>query len=348
VIRGRPLVHTFCTYFDRNYLSRGLALHRSLAAHCDSFVLWVLCLDDDCFQQLDAMDLRGVRLLRLADLERAVPGLADARPTRSAVEYYFTCTPALMSYVLARGPVLGQVTYLDADTFFYGDPAPVFDEIGERSIAIVAHRYPAHLWSMHAYGTFNVGWITVRRDEEGSACVGRWLEQCIEWCYDRIEGDRYADQKYLDEWPSRYGNLVVLRHKGVNVAPWNLMNHVVSGDGRGVWIDERPLVLFHFHGFKQKHPWVFDTHTARYGSGTSRRARTLVFQPYIAALGLAGSGAAIPSGIRHAPPEPRSGRDRLLRAHRLAHYGAGLVRGQYLLRLPRPGRRIDAPVAGRG
>ena len=42
----------YCTYFDHNYLSRGLALYHSLQRHAPGARLWVLCLSEACHRIL--------------------------------------------------------------------------------------------------------------------------------------------------------------------------------------------------------------------------------------------------------------------------------------------------------
>src|SRR5581483_9240635 len=59
-----------------------------------------------------------------------------------------------------------------------------------------------------------------------------------------------GDQKYLDEWPSLYPGLVILKHPGGGVAPWNVEAHTVSEQNGQVVIDGRPLIFYHFHALR--------------------------------------------------------------------------------------------------
>ena len=277
-------MRVFCTYFDRNYLLRGLALHHSLTHHCAEFQLWILCMDEVCYDILKQMNLARVRLISLAELEKEFPALLEAKQNRTVVEYYFTCTPALPLYVLGSDPAIDAVTYLDADLFFFSDLAPLYGEIGEHSIAIIAHRFPPELNEFLKHGIFNVGFLFFRGDRTGLACLHRWLDQCLEWCYDRVEDGRFADQKYLDDWPVQFENLVVLEHKGANLAPWNLSNYAITFRAGRVQVDGQPLIFFHFHDLKRVSNWLYEPNFARYKVNASRTVLNRIYKPYIRAI----------------------------------------------------------------
>lgn len=274
----------FCTYFDHRYLPRGLALYRSLKRHRPDARLWVLCLDEACQAALTAMALPDVRLIPLGVLEATDPALAAAKATRSAIEYYFTCTPALTLHVLEANPDVAMLTYLDADMYFFADPAPLFDALADASIGIIAHRYPPSLAHLAQYGIYNVGWVTFRRDEHGIACLSWWREQCIEWCYDRLEANRYGDQKYLDDWPTRFPGVAVLPQKGANLAPWNVGGYTLARRDGGVLVDGESLIFFHFHGFKELLPGLYDPHLATYGVTLTGLLREAIYVPYVVEL----------------------------------------------------------------
>lgn len=271
----------FCTLFDRNYLCRGLALHESLRRHCPDFVLHVLCMDALSFALLDRLALPSVELIALHELEDV--DLLRVKPSRSPGEYCWTCTPSLPLHVLESTPGIHQVTYLDADLFFFSSPEAVFAEAGDASITVHEHRFSDQWASLTgALGRFNVGWVGFRGDAQGLACLRRWREQCLDWCHARQEPGRFGDQKYLDEWPARYDRLHVIRNVGAGFAPWNLDRYRVSAPGGRVQIDDDALVFVHFHGFA-----LYTDLTSKYADEQYRiegEVLRLIYTPYERAL----------------------------------------------------------------
>ena len=134
-------MYHFCTYFDKNYLVRGLALYRSLQRHCDRFSLFVLCLDDETFSLLSKLNLNFLRLISLRELESNEKDLLPAKINRSDVEYFFTLSPVLPRYLLRRFSDIDVITYLDADLFFFASPDPIYDEFSQASVLVIEHRF---------------------------------------------------------------------------------------------------------------------------------------------------------------------------------------------------------------
>ncbi len=274
----------YCTCFDQYYLPRALALHASLVRYCTSFRLYALCFDKASYSTLVQMKLTGVVPIPLEAFEEGDSELLKAKRNRSQVEYYFTCTPSLCLYVLNHSPEIDFVTYLDADLYFFEDPQPLFDEMIDHSIGIIEHRFAKGAMRYKRFGLYNVGWVSFRRDEHGMACLKWWRERCLEWCYDRLEGNRFADQKYLDDWPLRFQKVRVIQHKGANVACWNIANHHVIERNGKVWIGDQPLLFFHFASFKEVRSWLFKTSFGSYLVSPSRTVRRYIFEPYICEL----------------------------------------------------------------
>ncbi len=194
----------FCTYFDKNYLDKGLALYHSLLQHCKLFTLYILCMDDDVYRELRALNLESVTLLSLSEFEWEDQKLIESKTKRSLIEYYFTCTPSLILKILEGNKNITSLTYLDADLYFFSSPEPLYAEMEGYSIGIVGHRFPDSLKHLEKYGVYNVGLLSFQNDRNGITCLRWWRDRCLTWCYDRIEDGKFADQKYLDDWPTRF------------------------------------------------------------------------------------------------------------------------------------------------
>ncbi|HVK04964.1 MAG TPA: hypothetical protein VM490_15915 [Armatimonadaceae bacterium] len=356
----------FCTYFDRGYLSKGLALHRSLLRHCPSFVLWALCLDDETHDVLTRLALPSVRPIALSELLDADPELRAVASERERVDFYFTCSPVLPLRLLeglAGCDAPDRITYLDADLFFFADPKPLFDEIGDHSVAIVEHRFSASNLFRLREGRFNVGWLTFRRDENALECLRWWREKCLEWCSGKSDGDRYADQKYLDEFPARFRGVRVLEHVGANVAPWNVGNYRVwrqPGEGGGVRVDESPLIFFHFSGLRSRPLRLYDLNLCHFKVRAGREIVQHIYRPYIRTLQQVEEEtaplreAAAAENAAESLPSPRPVRSPLSLllefAERVPHGVASVLNGDYQF-VRRGGaesvsRRVAAAVSG--
>ena len=277
--------HVYCTYFDHNYLSRGLALYHSMQRHAPGSRLWVLCLSEACYETLVALDLPDILPVRLVDFEATDPELAATRGRRSTIEYYFTCTPAWMLFVLARETGAEWVTYLDGDLFFFKSPEIIYGELQGAAVAIIPHRYSPKLARLRKFGTYNVGWVGARNDSEGIAVISWWREKCIEWCHDYVDGDRFADQGYLDSFSRMFARVKVIDNIGANLAPWNIGNYRIDVDRNRVMVDAIvPLIFFHFQGVKRG--WgrfIFNSHRI-YRAPFSKDVRNHIYRPYVREL----------------------------------------------------------------
>jgi hypothetical protein len=292
----------YCTYFDHNYLSRGLALHHSLQQHAPGSSLWVLCMSEACYRILAALDLPDLRPVRLADFETGDPEVAATRSSRSMIEYYFTCSPAWKLYVLNSEPDAEWVTYLDSDLFFFAPPEPIYAEMKDASFGIIPHHFTRRVAYRRRFGIYNVGWVSVRRCDEGVAALRWWRERCIEWCHDFVEGDRFADQRYLDRLPGLFPHVHVIQHLGANLAPWNFADLRVEGSGGSVLVEGRyPLLFFHFHGVKRVGRYYFNSHRV-FHAPFPELMRQRIYQPYVAAL--AAAELEVAPCLEHEPVKP--------------------------------------------
>jgi len=234
----------FVTLFDSNFLPAGLCLYRSLAQHVSPFCLWILCADRDVEKKLIHLDFENVRLIPLRDVENE--RLRGAKRNRSAIEYYWTLTPFTPQFVMAREPGIERVTYIDADLFFFDNPLSLFEEFEQSGadVLITEHAYAPEYDQTATSGKYCVQFMTFRNTPGGRSVMHWWQERCIEWCYARLEGGKFGDQKYLDDWPERFaGKVHVLSQKDRALGPWN-----------SAWFQTQPgsrdPVFFHFHGFR--------------------------------------------------------------------------------------------------
>ena len=275
----------FCTLFDSNYLTRGLALYESLEKNCASFHLYVVAFNNDCYNYLKSSGLKNITPISLREFEDEK--LLEVKPTRSIAEYCWTCTPSVILYCLNRFN-LSSCTYVDADMIFYQNPAILLDEMGAKSILISEHRYSKEYDQSTTHGKYCVQFMCFKNTQTGIEALSWWRDRCLEWCYSYQEDGKFGDQKYLDDWTTRFEGVHVLQHPGGGVAPWNLQQFDFTMEDGEIRITETktgntyPLIFFHFHGLK----FYTDNTVSLSGSlyEMKQDVKDIVYLPYIKKL----------------------------------------------------------------
>ncbi len=290
----------------------------------------VLCLTESCEQALVRLGEPGVTAIRLVDFERANPDLLAVKQTRSPRNYAFTLSSCLMTSVLSEAACGEVVTYLDADLLFYASPQPIFAAMENASVGLIGHRH--HWWAkrLEKYGRFNVGWVSFRRDDVARQAATWWRARCIEWCFGYVDGERFADQKYLDHMFRKFPKVVEITNPGTNLGPWNICRHSLArGTGNSLVVDGAfPLIFFHYSGVMETKPNVYLCSNVSYLGPFSRTVRDCLYRPYIALL------ERIREELGGLPEEDTPNLRGTLpaRRHRLAPLlrMAGLIAGHYI------------------
>jgi hypothetical protein len=278
-------VRTFCTLFDSKYLSRGIAMYRSLARHAGEFELFVLACDERSRVVLERMALPRLRIVTFQEFED--PLLKLARSNRPWIEYLWTCTSSLVLFVLER---IGrnECTYIDADVFFFASPEPLISEMNDKSVLLTEHRYTPKYDRTPTSGRFNVQFMTFRRTDDALRVLRWWREACLESCALDPKKGLCGDQGYLNDWPERFSGIHVLRHLGGGVAPWNVQQYrfAKTSDGvRGTEISTGQafdLVFYHCHGLQISHRGLVMLTGHHYE--LSRDVVDCIYRPYLIAL----------------------------------------------------------------
>ena len=228
----------FCSYFDKNYLSKFLVLRNSIETFTFEYRFFVLALDNYVEDFFKKNKIKNIEVISLKDLEQSYKDLIVAKKNRDLIEYYFTLSPFLPIYIFEKFKCM-NIAYVDSDFFFFKNPTKLFQENLNNSVTLIRQE------SEPKYGLFNMGLIFFNFNfSETLENLNTWSKQCLDSCIDIPNTNKniYADQKYLDEWFLRLRNIKVLYPEYSVLSPWDTNQKIEFN------IDN--IFAFHFHNFQ--------------------------------------------------------------------------------------------------
>ncbi len=228
-------------------------------------------------------------------------------------------------------PGCDSVVYFDPDIVVLASLDSLLNEFESASILLTPHSTEPeqsalaiedHELVALRHGTFNLGFLGVKNDAEGSRFAGWWRDRLRDYCFDEVSYGLFTDQRWADLAPSFFPGHRILFDPGYNVCTWNLNSRTVTGtlDG-GLLVNGQSTVFYHFSGFDRgAHKSMLD----RYGR--SMQALYELRQWYRKACGEAGQAAY--GSIPWAYARFRNG-EPILKAHRDLYRADSRVRAWF-------------------
>ncbi|HEX7444390.1 MAG TPA: hypothetical protein VF320_10905, partial [Acidimicrobiales bacterium] len=250
-----------CSIVARNYLPQARVLASSWARHHPEAPLELLVLDDDAGTVQDEDEAFVV--VRPGDLAIETQAWQEMAFIYDVTEFATAVKPPLLE--LLRRKHGGPVAYIDPDIEIFGRLDDAAALAGEHPIVLTPHmlrpmmddgRRPSE-HDILGCGVYNLGFI----------CVGDGSETFLEWWGQRLRyhaivdfrSSLFTDQRWVDFVPG-YFDFVALRNPGYNVAYWNLPERILHQEAGRWFVDDEPLVFFHYSGFDPTRPWAVSKH----------------------------------------------------------------------------------------
>lgn len=279
----------FCTLFDSNYLDKGLVMNESLESVCENFVLYILAMDERCFEVLTRLKNKHIIPISLTEFNR-IEELEDIYKERPRVEFLWTCSSHLIDYILVYRNEQ-WCTYIDADLLFYSDPTVLLDEMGDKTVQIIEHRftnsYDDRKLLEHS-GRFCVEFNTFCKEEQSLKLLSWWKQKCRESCSSVASEKVFGDQKYLVGW-EKYEYVSIVKNLGGGLAPWNIGQYRLKNQDPFELEEKksgrvfRP-VFYHFHNIAYHSAKEIDINVFKRYWHPDKHLIMLLYEPYLKAL----------------------------------------------------------------
>jgi len=238
----------YFTSICANYLPKAMALAESVKRHCKD-ARFVLCLVEREVHPAAASfpHFDEVVLAKDAGWENF-----DSFMFRhSIVEASTAVKPRFMQHLIEQHPEEDKFVYLDPDVLVYGEFIELEALLDRESIALCPHLLrPGNIdmeISSLAHGSYNLGFLAVRRSANAQAFLQWWADRLFLYCYDDKSRGIFTDQKWIDLAPSFF-DVHVFKHHGYDFATWSLLGSDLHPAKNGYVVNGDPLRFIHFSG----------------------------------------------------------------------------------------------------
>ena len=235
-------VFTICA---KNYIGLAKILEKSLKRYNPECNFLIFVADE--FDKNEDMEKLPSNII----IARTVFNMDKAKWDDLSFKYNLTefCT-AIKPYCflyLFENTQYNTFIYLDPDIYFFNSLAPVYDALSIYSIVLTPHILNIDIRDngentsdsiMMSAGTFNLGFLALKKDPFSKKMILWWCNQLDNKCFMDTFDSYFTDQKWINLLPAFFNDntLHIIRHKGLNVAPCNFYEREIILQNNDVFV----------------------------------------------------------------------------------------------------------------
>jgi hypothetical protein len=242
------------TVVTPNYLAHALSLKKSFLQHNPDadFFIGILGYESHC-PEMTADNCYFVNSLNDTRIEGMI---SRYQP----FEMNCALKPFFAAHILEQYGHVQRLIYLDSDMYVFGR----FASLTDAAITLSPHRTknteylpePKNysIISLNRYGVYNAGYFELQRKEEAFAFLDWWKNLLEHTGYEKPDEHLFSDQLWLNLVHSFFDDVYINKNPGYNVGIWNLIERRVEDRNGTYYVNDQPLVLFHFSKYNMSEP----------------------------------------------------------------------------------------------
>lgn len=261
------LAFTICSI---NYLAQARTLGESLAATNPGVRFVVGLVDRLAGVVFDPDKQPPFEMLEVEAL--GIPNFGWMTSHYDITELNTAVKPYFIDFFLKTYPAVENVIYFDPDIIVFQPLTHLLANLARHPIVVTPHITVPHTDNLSTNendhlntGTYNLGFIALRRSAEVTRFVAWWCEKLAYECFNDVCEGLFTDQKWINLVPIYFPETNIEKHPGYNVAYWNLHERRMSQREGTPFVNEtHPLQFFHFSGYGLNQPEVLSKYQNRH------------------------------------------------------------------------------------
>ena len=256
----------FCTFFDKENISRFIALKESLDQFNLDYRFYVLCLDDYTVDFFKNNFFKNLKIITFKEVKKKFPILNVLKNDKDIRRYYSQIFAFLIKYIYVIKKEK-QISFVYANCFFYKNPEKIILSNMDASILILRKN------NFKKYGNFNINFICFNFDfKETKTIVNELISKCINDFKNLKANISFIKFKHLDNWVSKLKYIRVFQPEYTCLSP--LDNNLT------VEQNINSMLMFHFDNLKINYK-SYSTGFYILNKKNSKKIIKNLYEPYV-------------------------------------------------------------------